>query len=166
MATLRVSGTSPRWRLGIGMAACVLLGGCTALTTDVLVNDAGRPRAPVTAHCGGSEWMDNSMVAVVPIPIFAFASPTQEMNEIKSEDVLQRCGPADRLTNRHVEVDRALCAPLVLTRLISLGVWHWCPADVSWDADVTAPPPPAPVAELAPPRTEQRAALPTSEPLR
>jgi len=33
--------------------------------------------------------------------------------------------------------------------LISLGVWHWCPADVSWEADVTAPA--AAAAGLAPP---------------
>ena len=133
--------TSPGWRRGAGAAACLLLSGCTALTTDVLVKDAGRPKAPVVSHCSGSEWMDNSMVAVVPVPIVAFASPTQEINEITSEDVLRRCGPEDHLVNRRVEVDRGWCAPLVLTRLISLGVWHWCPASVSWDADVTAPTP-------------------------
>jgi hypothetical protein len=129
-------------------AGLLLLTGCTALTTNVLVDDSGRPRSAVVAHCAGSEWMDNSMIAVVPIPIVAFASPTQEINEIKAGDVLARCGPPQQLANRRVEVDHAWCAPLVLTRLLSLSVWHWCPADVSWEADVT----PAPAAAvLAPP---------------
>ncbi len=120
-------------------AAALTLAGCTALTKDVLVRDAGRPASTVVSHCSGSEWMDNSMIAVVPVPIVAFASPTQEVNEITTDDVLRRCGPPDQLTNRHVEVDRGWCVPLTLTRLITLGVWHWCPASVSWDADVTMP---------------------------
>jgi hypothetical protein len=93
--------------------------------------------------------MDNSMMAILPIPIFAFASPTQEINRITAEDVLQRCGPSDRLANRRVEVDRAWCVPTVLTRLISLGIWHWCPANVSWDADVVEVQPPSSAASTA-----------------
>jgi len=129
-------------RAGITMvgAAALLLGGCAAVSHQELVNEAGRPAASVVTHCSGSEWMDNSMVAVVPIPLFAFASPTQEINEIRADDVLRRCGPPERLVNRRVEVGRGACIPTVLTRLISLGVWHWCPANVSWDADVTGPP--------------------------
>ena len=115
------------------------LAGCTALTTQVLVNESGRPRPAGTVHCSGSEWTDNSLIAVVPIPIIGLAMPTQELNEIKSDDVLSACGPSDRLTNRHVEVNRAMCIPTVLTRVLSLGVWQWCPADVSWDADVIPP---------------------------
>ena len=121
------------------LAAALVLAGCTALTRDVLVKESAHPKPAVVSHCSGSEWMDNSMIAVVPIPIVAFASPTQEINDITTDGVLQRCGPPERLANRHVEVDRGLCVPLTLTRLITLGVWHWCPADVSWSADVTAP---------------------------
>ena len=138
----------------LAAAAMLVLGGCTALTTDVR-KDAGRPVASaVMTHCSGSEWMDNSMVAVVPVPIVAFASPTQELNEINTDDVLRRCGPPERLTNRRVEVGRGWCVPLTLTRLITLGVWHWCPASVSWDADVSAPAPVAAVPPPPQPRTE------------
>src|SRR5437867_1344196 len=49
-----------------------------------------------------------------------------------------------------VEVDRTACVPAVLTRVISLGVWHWCPANVSYEADVMAPEPPQPVASAPP----------------
>src|SRR5438552_8747581 len=123
------------------LAAALVLAGCTALTRDVLVKESAHPKPAVVSHCSGSEWMDNSMIAVVPIPIVAFASPTQELNDITTDDVLKRCGPPERLANRHVEVNRGLCVPLTLTRLITLGVWHWCPADVSYDADATAPAP-------------------------
>jgi hypothetical protein len=132
-------------RAGGFLLAPLVVSGCTALTTQELVNEAGpvrRVAVVATRHCSGSEWMDNSMLAILPIPIFAFASPTQEINEIKSDDVLARCGPSDRLANRRVEVDRAWCVPTVLTRIVSLGIWHWCPANVSWDADVVEPAPP------------------------
>ena len=134
-----------RRRIQVGRAAplvvatALVLAGCTALTRNVLVKESGQPASAVVSHCSGSEWMDNSMIAVVPIPIVAFASPTQELNEITTDDVLRRCGPPERLANRHVEVNRGLCVPLARTRIITLGVWHWCPADVAWDADVTAP---------------------------
>jgi len=147
----RFSAAAPLVAVG-----ALVLGGCTALTKDTLVRDNTRPATTVVSHCSGSEWMDNSMVAVVPIPIVAFASPTQELNEITTDDVLKRCGPPAQLANRHVEVDRGLCVPLTLTRLITLGVWHWCPADVSWDADVTTPAPVA-TAPIAPPAAEPRA---------
>ena len=135
------STTQVRPAATLVVAAALALAGCTALTRDVLVKESGQPAQAVASHCSGSEWKDNSMIAVVPVPIVAFASPTQELNEIKTDDVLRRCGPPERLVNRHVEVSRGLCVPLTLTRLITLGVWHWCPADVSWDADVTTPAP-------------------------
>lgn len=124
-------------RLAAG--AVLFLSGCTALTTDVLVKESGNPRPVATAHCSGSEWTDNSMIAVVPLPIISYASPTQEINEIKADDVLAQCGPLDRLANRHVEVNRSWCVPTAITRLLTLGIWHWCPANVTWDADVMAP---------------------------
>jgi hypothetical protein len=149
--------TNTRWRpygRAVALAAtCVAIGGC-AVTRQELVNRGGPlpPAAATTAasHCSGTETMDNSMIAVFPMPILAFASPTQEVNEITADDVLRRCGPSDRLANTRVEVDRGWCVPTVVTRLLTLGIWHWCPATVSWDADVTAPPART-TAEAAPP---------------
>lgn len=150
---------------GVPLAAAMVLflSGCTALTTQRLVDERGRPEpsnARTVSHCSGSEWQDNSVIAVVPIPIIGLGMPTQEINEIKADDVLSKCGPPDRLINRRVDVDRTACIPTVLTRVISLGVWQWCPANVSWDADVTAPqPPPPPAASLAPPLAPDREIL-------
>ena len=157
--------TTRRFGNGAQLAAALalFLGGCTALTRQVLVDERARPTPPnstTVSHCSGSEWQDNSMMAVVPIPIIGLGMPTQEINEIKADDVLSKCGPADRLVNRRVEVDRTACVPTVLTRVISFGVWQWCPANVSWDADVTAPAPtPSPAANIAPPAGPDREIL-------
>src|SRR5438552_3985693 len=154
-----------RFGNGVQLAAAMVLflGGCTALTRHVLVGERAHPTPPnatKVGHCSGSEWQDNSMMAVVPIPIIGLGMPTQEINEIKADDVLSKCGPPDRLVNRRVEVDRTACIPTVLTRVISFGVWQWCPANVSWDADVIAPaPPPEPAARVAPPPAPDREIL-------
>ena len=139
----------------LAAAAALFVSGCTALTTDVLVNETGRPRSALSTHCAGSEWTDNSMIAVLPLPIISYASPTQEINEIKTDDVLSHCGPPDRLSNRRVAVDRSMCVPTAITRLLTLGIWHWCPASVSYEADVAVPAPRA-AAPVAPaePRSE------------
>jgi hypothetical protein len=131
----------------------VFLNGCTALTRQVLVDEKDRtmPGATTVSHCSGSEWQDNSVMAIVPIPIIGLGMPTQEINEITADDVLSKCGPPNRLINRRVEVDRTACVPTVLTRVLSFGVWQWCPAKVSYDADVTVPAPPQPVAAAPPP---------------
>jgi len=149
-------------RAQLAAAAALFLSGCTALTRQVLVDERARPMPPNAAtvsHCSGSEWTDNSMMAVVPLPIIGLGMPTQEINEIKADEVLSKCGPPDRLVNRKVEVDRTACIPTVLTRVISLGVWQWCPANVAWDADVTAPAPPQPTASLPPPPGREREIL-------
>jgi hypothetical protein len=150
-------------RLHCAAAAALILSGCTALTTQRLVDERGQP-APSTArtvsHCSGSEWTDNSLMAVVPIPIIGLGMPTQEINEIHADDVLAKCGPSDKLINRRVDVDRTACVPTVLTRVISLGVWQWCPANVSWQADVIAPAPaPEPTAQVQPPAARDREIL-------
>jgi hypothetical protein len=140
------------------MALC--LTGCTALSTQVLVDDRMQPQAPVVSHCAGHEWTDNSQMAVVPLPIIGFAMPTQEINEIEAPDVLSKCGPPERLVNRHVEVDRSMCVPMTITRVLSLGIWHWCPARVDWTADVTSPTPPAETTAVAP---AVQPAIPTND---
>jgi len=146
--------STTRLRTGARLAVALVLSlsGCTALTKQVLVDEQGRTvaGARTVSHCSGSQWEDNSMIAIVPIPIIGLGMPTREINEISADDVLSKCGPPERLANRHVEVDRTACVPAVLTRVISLGVWHWCPANVSYEADVTAPEPPQPGASVPP----------------
>jgi len=85
--------------------AALVVSGCTALTTQRLVDERGRAapaNSRTVSHCSGSEWTDNSMMAVVPIPIIGLGMPTQEINEVKADDVLAKCGPPDdaRVTER------------------------------------------------------------------
>jgi hypothetical protein len=112
-------------------ATVFLVNGCTTL-----VNDAVRQGPAAESHCSGKEWSDNSSVAVLPIPVVAFFVPHVDIHEIKADDFLKRCGEPARLMNRHVEVSRVACVPAALTRIITLGIWQWCPARVSWDADL------------------------------
>src|SRR5206468_2474400 len=121
-------------------AAVLLLTGCTALTTDVLVDETGRPRPAVATHCAGSEWTDNSMIAVVPLPIIGYASPTQQINEIKTDDVLSRCGPPDRLTNRRVGGDptRTETTPLPSDRQLGPVDEHVDPEELEGPVELRA----------------------------
>ena len=107
----------------------------------VVVPSGGPPPTVVTApkeqmtHCSGNEWADNSSVAYVPIPGVAFVSPHTDLNEIKADDYLKRCGEPQKLINRKVVVSKNACIPAGLTRIITLGVWQWCPVEVFWEAD-------------------------------
>jgi len=113
------------------LALAFLFTGCTTL-----VNDPVRQGSSVEAHCAGAEWADNSSIAVLPVPVVAFFVPHVDIHDIKADDFLKRCGESTRLINRKVEVSRVSCVPAALTRIITLGIWQWCPARVSWDADV------------------------------
>src|SRR3989442_9586597 len=113
------STTQVRPAATLVVAAALALAGCTALTRDVLVKESGQPAQAVASHCSGSEWMDNSMIAVVPIPIVAFAMPTQELNEIKTDDVLRRCRPPPGLANPRLEGKPRACGPTTRTPLIT-----------------------------------------------
>src|SRR2546428_57161 len=94
-------------RLAQGVLALVfLLTGCTTL-----VNDPVRQGSAVEAHCSGTEWADNSSVAVLPIPVVAFFVPHVDIHDIKSDDLLKRCGEPTRLINRKVEVSRVAWNP-------------------------------------------------------
>jgi len=117
----------------IVLSSLLMLSGCTkALIHDDVTH-------PYTgAHCSGSEGVDDSSLAVLPIPIVAFFVPHWNLHDIKADDYLKRCGEPTKLINRNVEVNRTACIPAALTRIISLGIWQWCPANVSWDADVNA----------------------------
>jgi hypothetical protein len=110
--------------------------GCTpkALVHDELVRPVDIPQA----HCRGGEWTDESSVASVPIPVVAFLSPQIDLNEVQAEDYLNRCGDPRHLVNRDVSVDRSACIPAsVSSRLLTLGIYQWCPTHVDWSADVT-----------------------------
>ena len=119
--------------LACTVALTVFLGGCTTL-----VNDPVRQTKSSAEHCSDSEWRDNSSLAVLPVPVVAFFVPHFDLNEIRADDYLRRCGEPSAQVNRHVEVSRLACIPTGLTRIITLGVWQWCPAHITWKADITS----------------------------
>lgn len=47
------------------LSVTLLLSGCTS----TLVRDDGKRTAGVEGHCSGSEWVDDSSIAVLPVPI-------------------------------------------------------------------------------------------------
>ena len=106
----------------------------SACTKALIHDDVKYPQTG--AHCSGSEGVDDSSLAVLPIPVVAFFVPHWNLHDIKADDYLKRCGDSTKLVNRHVEINRNWCIPAALTRIISLGIWQWCPASVSWEADV------------------------------
>jgi len=116
------------------LSATLLLSGCTS----TLVRDDVKRTAGVEGHCSGSEWVDDSSIAVLPVPVVAFVTPHVDLRNVSSEPYLNRCGASTRVINREVSVNRLACMPAGLTRIITLGVWQWCPAHVSWSADVLA----------------------------
>ncbi len=91
------------------------------------------------AHCQGSENVDDSSIAVVPIPVVAFLSPRADLHPVEPEDYLNRCGQPTRLVNRDVTLDKTDCIPASLTEILTLGIWQWCPATISYSADVINP---------------------------
>ena len=116
------------------LAATLLLSGCTS----TLVHDNVKRTSGLDGHCTGSEWVDDSSIAVLPVPIVAFVTPHFDLHKVSSEPYLNRCGASTRVVNREVSVNRFACMPAGLTRIITLGVWQWCPAHVTWSADVLA----------------------------
>jgi hypothetical protein len=124
------------------LSAVLLLSGCTS----TLVRDDVKRTAGLDGHCSGSEWVDDSSIAVLPVPIVAFIVPHFDLHKVSSEPYLNRCGASTRVVNRDVSVNRTACLPAGLTRIVTLGVWQWCPARVAWSADVLgeAPQPASP----------------------
>ena len=113
-------------------AAFLFLSACS----ESLVRDDTLQSTVGTSHCSGSEWADDSTLAVIPIPVVAFLMPHTDLNDIKADNYLKRCGDSSRLINREVDVGKGACVPTVLTRILTLGIYQWCPARVSWQADV------------------------------
>lgn len=116
------------------LSAALLMAGCTS----TLVRDDVKRTAGLDGHCSGSEWADNSSLAVLPVPIVAFIVPHFDLRTVSSEPYLNRCGASTRVVNREVSVNRVACLPAGLTRIVTLGIWQWCPTRVSWSADVLA----------------------------
>lgn len=116
------------------LSGVLLLSGCTA----TLVRDDVKRTAGLDGHCAGSEWVDDSSLAVLPVPVVAFFVPHFDLHKLASEPYLSRCGSSTRVVNREVSVNTTACIPAGLTRIITLGVWQWCPAHVAWSADVLA----------------------------
>ncbi|WP_333872948.1 hypothetical protein [Methylobacter sp.] len=116
----------------IAVSFILVLSGCS----QILVKDDTLYPRDGTAHCSGSEWTDDSSLAVVPIPIVAFFMPHADLNDIKADDYLKRCGDSSKLVNREVDIGHGACIPASLSMILTLGIWQWCPATVSWEADV------------------------------
>lgn len=114
------------------LAVILVLSGCSS----ALVKDDTSQSSAGTSHCSGSEWTDDSTMAVLPIPVVAFLMPHTDLSDIKADDYLKRCGDSSKLINREVDVGHGACVPTVLTRILTLGIYQWCPAHVSWEADV------------------------------
>jgi hypothetical protein len=121
------------------LSTALLVSGCTS----TLVRDDVKRTAGLEGHCSGSEWADNSSLAVLPVPVVAFIVPHFDLHTVSSEPYLNRCGVSTRVVNRDVSVNRIACLPAGLTRIVTLGIWQWCPTRVSWSADVLAEHPPA-----------------------
>jgi hypothetical protein len=117
----------------LALATSLLLTGCVK---DLVRDDVKRPQT--AAHCSGSDGVDDSSIAVLPVPLVAFFVPHADLHEIKADDYLRRCGEPSKLINRQVTINRTACIPAGLTRIITLGIWQWCPARISWEADVTS----------------------------
>lgn len=116
------------------LSCVLLLSGCTA----TLVRDDVKRTAGLDGHCAGSEWVDDSSLVVLPVPVVAFFVPHFDLHTLASEPYLSRCGSSTRVVNREVSVNTTAYIPAGLTRIITLGVWQWCPARVARSADVPA----------------------------
>ena len=116
------------------LSITLLLSGCTS----TLVRDDVKRTAGLDGHCSGCEWVDDSSLAVLPVPVVAFFVPHFDLHKVSAEPYLNRCGASTRVVNRDVSVNKTACLPAGLTRIITLGVWQWCPAHVAWSADVLA----------------------------
>ncbi len=116
------------------LSIALLLSGCSA----TLVRDDVKRTAGLDGHCAGGEWVDDSSLAVLPVPVVVFFVPHFDLHKVSSEPYLNRCGASTRVVNRDVSVNKTACIPAGLARIITLGIWQWCPAHVTWSADVLA----------------------------
>ena len=102
------------------LSIALLLSGCTS----ILIHDDVKRTAGLDGHCAGSEWVDDSSLAVLPVPVLAFFVPHFDLHKISSESYMHRCGDSTRVVNREVSVNTTACIPAGLTRIITLGMWQ------------------------------------------
>ncbi len=127
-----MKGTAPfrSWMSIVSITSLLMTGCVKDLVRDDVIS------AKTGTHCSGSESADDSSIAVLPVPVVAFFVPHFDLHEIKADQYLRRCGDSTTLINRRVTVNRIGCIPAGLTRIVTLGIWQWCPANVSWEADI------------------------------
>ena len=101
------------------LSIALLLSGCTS----TLVRDDVKRTAGLGGHCSEGEWVDDSSLAVLPVPVVAFFVPHFDLHKVASEPYLNRCGDSTRIVNRDVSVNKTVYLPAWLTRIITLGVW-------------------------------------------
>jgi hypothetical protein len=104
------------------LSIALLLSGCTS----TLVRDDVKRTAGLGGHCSEGERVDDSSLAVLPVPVVAFFVPHFDLHKVASEPYLNRCGDSTRIVNRDVSVNKTVYLPAWLTRIITLGVWQWC----------------------------------------
>ena len=85
----------------------LLLSGCTS----TLVRDNVKRTAGLDGHCAGSEWVDDSSLAVLPVPVVAFFVPHFDLHKVTGEPYLNRCGASTRVVNRDVSVNKTARIP-------------------------------------------------------
>lgn len=124
----------PSTSVSFVLSMALFLSSCTS----TLVRDDVKRTAGLDGHCSGSEWIDDSSLAVLPVPVVAFFVPHFDLHKVTSEPYLNRCGASTKVVNRDVSVNKTACIPAGLTRIVTLGIWQWCPAHVAWSADVLA----------------------------
>lgn len=120
-------------------SATALMLSCAPLASvcsSTLVRGDVKRTAGLDDHCAGSEWVDDLSLAVLPVP--AFFMPHFDLQKIAGGTYFHRCGSSMRVANCDVSVNTTSCTPAGLTRIVTLGVWQWCPARVAWAADVPA----------------------------
>ena len=78
------------------LSITLLLSGCTS----TLVRDDVKRTTGLEGHCAGSEWADNSSLAILPVPVVAFFVPHFDLHKVSSEPYLNRCGASTRVVNR------------------------------------------------------------------
>jgi hypothetical protein len=98
------------------LATLLLSGG-----TSTLVRDDVKRTAGLEGHRSGSDWVDDSSIAVLPVPIVAFITPHVDLHKIPSEPYSNQCGPSTRVVNRPLSINRTTCLPGRLTRIITVS---------------------------------------------
>ena len=63
------------------LSITMVLSGCAS----TLVRDDVKRTAGLDGHCAGSEWVDDSSLAVLPVPVVAFFVPHFDLHKVSAE---------------------------------------------------------------------------------